>query len=168
VAGIRTSSVPQNIDGPSLVAAASGLMLLPENASRLLRLHRLSALGMALADNGASPVSPSAARSILKNEDIGGPGVLMHEDPYSEVLVQSISFIGGPYLVSAGSGEHTVADLENLLDAVFRERWMPDELRGPARQLVQGLALTPDGGHGVMRLGLPRCGCSVASRRRRG
>lgn len=31
------------------------------------------------------------------------------------------------------------------------------------------LALTPDGGHGVMRLvDLPRCGCSVASRTRRG
>ena len=144
MAGIRTDSIRQNIDGPSLVAAASGLMLLPENASRLLRLHRLAALGMALTDNGASPVSPSAVRSILKKEDIGGPGVLMQEDPYSEVLIQSISFIGGPYLVSAGSGEHAVADLENLLDALFREPRMPDDLRGPARQLIQGLLTVSD------------------------
>ena len=57
MSGIRTGSVPQNIDGPSLVAAASGLMLLPENACRMLRLYRLSALGMALPDDGASPVS---------------------------------------------------------------------------------------------------------------
>jgi hypothetical protein len=99
---------------------------------------------MALTDNGASPVSPSAVRSILKKEDIGGPGVLMQEDPYSEVLIQSISFIGGPYLVSAGSGEHAVADLENLLDALFREPRMPDELRGPARQLIQGLLTVSD------------------------
>ncbi len=119
-------------------------MLLPENASRLLRLHRLAALGMALPDHGASPVSPSAIRSILKKEDIGGPGVLMQEDPYSEVLIQSISFIGGPYLVSSGSGEHTVADLENLLDAVFRERWMPDDLHIPVRQLIRGLLTVSD------------------------
>jgi len=144
MAGIRTDSVPRNIDGPSLVAAASGLMLLPENASRLARLHRLAALGMALTDNGASPASPSAVRSVLKQEDIGGPGVLMQEDPYSEVLIQSITFVGGPYLVSAGSGEHTVADLENLIDAAFRERWMPNDLRGPARQLIQGLLTVSD------------------------
>jgi hypothetical protein len=99
---------------------------------------------MALTDNGASPVSPSAVRSILKREDIGGPGVLMQEDPYSEVLIQSISFIGGPYLVSAGSGERTVADLENLLDALFREPRMPDDLRGPARQLIHGLLTVSD------------------------
>jgi hypothetical protein len=144
VAGIRTDSVPQNVDGPSLVAAASGLMLLPENAPRLLRLDRLAALGMALPGSGASAVSPSAVRSILRREDIGGPSVLVQEDPYSQVLIQSISFLGGPYLVSAGSGEHTVADLENFIEAVFREPRMPDELRKPARQLIQGLLTISD------------------------
>lgn len=89
-------------------------------------------------------MSPSAVRSLLKTEDIGGPNVVAHEDPYSEVLVQSVSFSGGPYLVSPGSGEHTVADLENLIDAAFRERWMPDDLRGPTRQLVQGLLTVSD------------------------
>ncbi len=142
--GIRTDSVPRGIDGPSLAAAAAGLMLLPSNASRLVRLHRLAALGMALNDTGAPPVSPSAVRSILKREDIGDRRILIQEDPYSEVLVHSISFTGGPYLVSAGSGEHTVADLEDLVDAAFRERWMPDKLRGPARQLIQGLLTVSD------------------------
>lgn len=144
VACIRTDSVPRGIDGPSLAAVAAGLMLLPSNAPRLVRLHRLAALGMALNGTGAPPVSPSAVRSILKREDIGGHRILMQEDPYSEVLIHSISFTGGPYLVSAGSGEHTVADLEDLVDAAFRERWMPDELRGPARQLIQGLLTVSD------------------------
>jgi hypothetical protein len=119
-------------------------MLLPENASRLLRLHRLAALGMALADNGASPLSPSAVRSVLKREDIGGSSVLAQEDPYSDVLIQSISYFGGPYLVSTGSGEHTVADLENLLDAVFREQWLPEDLHIPVRQLIRGLLTVSD------------------------
>jgi hypothetical protein len=99
---------------------------------------------MALGDKEAPSMSSSAVRSMLKTEDIGGPSVLMQEDPYSEVLVQSISFIGGPYLVSPGSGEHTVADLENLIDAAFRDRWMPDDIRTPARQLVQGLLTVSD------------------------
>lgn len=142
--GIRTGSVPRGIDGPSLTAAAAGLMLLPSNASRLVRLHRLAALGMALNDTGAPPASPSAVRSILKREDIGDRRILMQEDPYPEVLVHSISFTGGPYLVSVGSGEHTVADLEDLVDAAFRERWMPDELRGPVHRLIQGLLTVSD------------------------
>ncbi len=119
--------------------AASGLMLLPSNASRLVRLHRLAALGMAIADDSQRPLSSSAVRALLKRDDIGGSGILRQEDPYSEVLIQSISFFGGEYLVSPGSGEHTVGDVENLADAVFREDGMPKDLRGPARQLIQGL-----------------------------
>ncbi|MBP2388437.1 hypothetical protein [Paeniglutamicibacter kerguelensis] len=99
---------------------------------------------MALDDNQASAMSPNAVRALLRTEYIGGPGILAQEDPYSEVLVQSVSFFGGPYLVSPGSGEHTVADLENLMDAAFREPWMPNDLRGPARQLIQGLLMVSD------------------------
>lgn len=142
--GIRTEGIPRNIDGPSLVAAAAGLMLLPENSSRLVRLHRLAALGMALDDARAPSLSSSAVRSVLKTEGIGGPDILVQEDPYSEVLVQTVIFFGGPYLVSPGSGEHTVADLESLIDAAFRERWMPDDLRTPTRQLIRGLLTVSD------------------------
>ncbi len=99
---------------------------------------------MALPNQGAAPASPSAVRSLLKRDDIGGQAVLVQEDPYSEVLVQSISFFGGDYLVSAGAGEHAVADLENLLDAMFREPWMPDDMGKPARQLVQALLAISD------------------------
>lgn len=141
---IRTDRVPSNLDGPALVAAAAGLMLLPANASRHVRLHRLAALGAALPNQRAAPASPSAVRSLLKRDDIGGQAILMQEDPYSEVLIQSISFFGGNYLVSAGAGEHTVADLENLLDAMFREPWMPDNMGKPARQLVQALLVISD------------------------
>ena len=142
--GIRTDCIPRHLDGPSLVAAAAGLMLLPANVSRLVRLHRMAALGMAVAANGAAPASPSAVRSILKQADIGGESILMQEDPYSEILVQSVNFHGGPYLVSGGSGEHAVPDLENLIEAAFRERWMPDDLRGPVRQLIQGFLTVSD------------------------
>lgn len=114
-------------------------MLLPGNASRLVRLHRLAALGMAIADDSVRPLSSSAVRALLKRDDIGGSAILSQEDPYSDILIQSITFFGGDYLVSPGSGEHTVADVENLADAAFREDWMPKDLRGPIRQLVQGL-----------------------------
>jgi len=144
VTAISLRGVPRNVDGPSVVAAASGLMLLPDNASRLVRLHRLAALGMALDDDQAPSMSSSAVRALLKTEDVGGPRVQMQEETYSEVLIQSISFHGGPYLVSPGTSEHTVADIENLIDAAFRENWMPEEIRAPARQLVQGLLTVSD------------------------
>lgn len=119
--------------------AASALMLMPANASRLVRLHRLAALGMAIGDDSRKPLSSSAVRALLKREDIGGADIARQEDPYSEVLIQSMSFFGGEYLASPGSGEHTFADVENLADAAFRENWMPNDLRGPVRQLIQGL-----------------------------
>ena len=109
---------------------------------------------MALVDQGAAPASPSAVRSLLKRDDIGGHGILVQEDPYSEVLVQSISFFGGDFLVSAGAGEHTVADLENLLEAMFCEPWMPDDMGKPARQLVQALLTISD--LVIQRAGLER------------
>ena len=144
MAGIRTDNVPRTVDGPSVVAAASALMLLPENASRHLRLHRMAALGMALEDRQISAASSSAIRALLKIDDVGGPDVLRQEDPYSDVLVQSIDFAGGPYLVSSGSGDHTVADVTNLIDAMLRERWMDDDLYQPAFRLVHSLLIISD------------------------
>lgn len=139
--GIRTDNVPHTLDGPSIVAAASGLMLLPGNASRHVRLHRMAALGMALEDRGISRASSSAIRALLKTDDLGGPNVLQQEDPYSDVLVQSIDFPGGPYLVSPGSGEHTVSDIQNLIDTMVRERWMDSTLYRPTFHLTQALLI---------------------------
>lgn len=148
---------PPNVGGPAIVRAASGLALLPSNASRLVRLHRLAALEMALADDSLKPLSSSAVRALLKRDDIGGSGILHLEDPYSEILIQSNSFYGGEYLVSPGSGEHTVSDVENLADAAFREDWMPKDLRGPVRQLIQGLLV-------VSNLVLTRAGLTRGTR----
>lgn len=142
MASIRSNKVPQTVDGPSVVAAASALMLLPENASRHLRLHRLAALGMTLEDRKIPAASPSAVRAMLKMEDIGGAHLLQHEDPYSDVLVQSIDFPGGPFLVSSGSGDHTVSDVRNLIDALVRERWTDGDLHQSAFRLVQSLLIT--------------------------
>ncbi|MBM9460259.1 hypothetical protein JK386_10120 [Nocardioides sp. zg-536] len=141
---ISIDNVPRTVDGPSVVAAASALMLLPENASRHLRLHRMAALGMALGDRQISAASASAVRALLKRDDIGGPDVLREEDPYSDVLVQSIDFAGGPYLVSSGSGDHTVADVKNLIDAMLRERWMDIDLYQPAFRMVHTLLIVSD------------------------
>lgn len=144
MASIRTNKVPRTVDGPSVVAATSALMLLPENASRHLRLHRIAALGMALEDRQISAASSSAIRALLKADDISGPDVLLQEDPYSDVLVQSIDFAGGPYLVSSGSGPHTVADVKNLLESMLREPCMNNELYRPAYRLVHGLLIVSD------------------------
>lgn len=136
---LHVDKFPEGVDGPGLVAAASALMLLPENASRLLRLHRLAALGMALSDNHRPLPRPNTVRSLLRRNDIGGAYIKSQEDPYSEVLIQSIRFIGGPYLVSPGTGEHTVADLENLVEALFRAPGLSNQLVQGAKLLIQGI-----------------------------
>ena len=142
--GLDTTNIPAQIDGPALTAAAAALMLIPENASRLVRLHRLAALGMSLPDKSRPAMSPSAIRAFLKRDDFAHASVLSLEDPYSEMLIRSISYPGGPYLASSGTGERTIADIENLLDAIFREPWMPDDVFRPIRQLIGGLLTVSD------------------------
>lgn len=142
--GLRAEDVPERVDGPALVATASALMLLPSNASKYVRLHRLAALGMSIGDQDARPTTPSTARAILKTEGVGGAQILMLEDAYSEVLVRSVSFAGGPYLVSSSSGEYAVADLETLIESAFREGWMPRELRSATYRLIRGLLYLSD------------------------
>lgn len=137
--GTVVVDAPAHVGGPAIVCAASGLMLLPSNASCLVRLHRLTALGMAIANDSQKPLGSSTVRALLKRDDMGGGRITRQEDPYSEILIQSMSFFGGEYLVSPGSGDHTVSDVENLADAAFRDDWMPKDLRVPMRQLIQGL-----------------------------
>lgn len=129
-------------------------MLIPSNASQLVRLHRLAALGMSMGDKGGSPASPSAIRAALKADDFGGPHVIALEDRFSEPLVQSVTFYGGDYLVSGGSAEHGIADLENLIEAVFDETKTPDAVQKPVRMLVQALLTISD--TVLTRVGLSR------------
>lgn len=141
---LGTISLPHNIDGNSIVATAAGLMLLPENASKLIRLRRLSALGVMIGDEGKRKVPLKTVEKLLKKDAIGGGGITLHEDPYSEVLVQSMNFFGGSYLLSPGVGEHTIADLENLCYAYFRSEWVSKELQNSVGSLVKGLLIVSD------------------------
>lgn len=141
---LGTISLPHNIDGNSIVATAAGLMLLPENASKLIRLRRLAALGVMIGDEGKRKIPLKTVEKLLKRDAIGGWQILLKEDPYSEVLVQSMNFFGGSYLLSPGAGEHTVADLENLCHAYFRDEWMSKELQNSVGPLVGGLLIISD------------------------
>lgn len=141
---LGTISLPHNINGNSIVATAAGLMLLPENASKLIRLRRLSALGVMIGDEGKRKVPLKTVEKLLKKDAIGGGGITLHEDPYSEVLVQSMNFFGGSYLLSPGVGEYTIADLENLCYAYFRSEWVSKELQNSVGSLVKGLLIVSD------------------------
>lgn len=142
--GLSSDGIPKHLDGPAIAAAASGLMLLPQNASQLVRLHRFAALGASMANRDAPDASPSSIRAALKADDLGGHNVIGLEEDFSEPLVHSVTFYGGDYLVSGGSAEHGVADLENLLEAIFWGQSMPVAAREPARTLVQTLLWVSD------------------------
>lgn len=141
---LGTISLPHNIDGNSIVATAAGLMLLPENASKLIRLRRLAALGVMIGDEGKRKIPLKTVEKLLKRDAVGGWQILLKEDPYSEVLVQSMNFFGGSYLLSPGAGEHTIVDLENLCHAYFRDEWMSKELQNSVGPLVGGLLIISD------------------------
>ena len=67
-------NLAHNINGNSIVATAAGLMLLPENASKLIRLRRLSALGVMIGDEGKRKIPLKTIEKLLKKDAKGEVG----------------------------------------------------------------------------------------------
>lgn len=146
-----------DVDGPSLVCSAAALQLLPENIERLVRLQRLAAIGAALpARPGASRLSPSRLRGLLKDQLVSGPDVRSGEDPYDDVYTAEVPFHGGPHLVMQGLTSRAAHTASLLLRAILGPAGdsLPAEYREDARLLASVL------------LGLSRAMCLRAGLRR--
>lgn len=151
---ISDITLPRHLDGPSVARAAAALSLHPSNASKLTRLHRIVALGLANSDQKKPPATPTAIRSILRERAIGGPEVAFQDDLYAEPLVHSIAHFGRNYLVSSGLGIDQVNILDSMLAALFADRWLEHDLHDELMQRVQTLLAVSD--HVLSRSGLRR------------
>jgi hypothetical protein len=106
----------------ALVRAAAALQLCPENVQRLYRLQRLAALSAAHAQGPVGkPPSASALREILRSTEITNDFTLGSEDNYDDVLIQSVDFPSGTFLVSPGCFSGAAWKLNTLLTAIFRK-----------------------------------------------
>lgn len=111
-----------DLDGDRLIAAASGLQLIPDNAPFLLRFRRMTAVGLRLsAEERAKRLSSSQIKSALATELVSGSTITSKEDPYEGIYVTEIPFFGGPRLVLQGADCDAALNLEILLHAIFAD-----------------------------------------------
>lgn len=126
-------------DGPRLLAVASALQLLPQNAGFLLPLGRLAGAAATVPARPNSPAfSSSLVRSLLSLDGVGGEGVQRMQDPYEGLFVIEVPFYGRARLVVQGQSTHAGKHLDALLTALFRAPGgtFPREFVGRARTLT--------------------------------
>src|SRR6476620_7736863 len=75
-----------DVDGPSLLAAASSLQLIPANAHFLIRLQRLAAVAARIPAKPDVPrLSSSMIKKLLADPFVSGTSVRVQEDPYEGI-----------------------------------------------------------------------------------
>lgn len=105
-------------DVVDLSASLAALQLLPANASALGRLELAATVANCLPPRGAtSAMSVGRLRTALNSAPI--TTTLSDDGRFDELLVESLSFHGGSYLVSSGLGREAVYVVERLLHSIF-------------------------------------------------
>lgn len=104
------------VDGPTLLASASSLQLIPANVHFLTRLQRLAAAAARLpARPHARRLSSSTVKKLLADPFVSGADVRRQEDPYEGIYVTEVPYTGGARRVlegiSEGGGARTVSSL---------------------------------------------------------
>lgn len=116
-----SNTIPQGgtwdeVDGPTLLAAASSLQLIAENAHFLTRLQRLAAAAARLPERPqARRLSSSAVKKLLADPFVSGPDIVCQEDPYEGIYVAEVPYTGGPRLVIEGISEGEGARIASAL-----------------------------------------------------
>jgi hypothetical protein len=106
------------LDPASVAAAAGALSLLPENGNRLGRLGHLAVLAGELAPGPPSRIGRGRLGQLV-NAGALARIAASQDDPYEDVLVEEVAFIGGPRRLGAGLAENAVYVLRRLMPSVL-------------------------------------------------
>jgi len=106
---------------------------MPVNAERQLRLERFAAVVYSLPHDSQRPrMSAGRWRSLLNGPPIVTPGVQSAEDPFETPFTDSVSYVGGSYLVLPGIAEDASEACRVLLRAAASDRDRDEGIFGPS------------------------------------
>ncbi len=109
-----------DVDGPTLLAAASALQLDPANVASLFSLRRLATVAAELpARPSARRLSSSKLKSLLAVRGVGDAATSGFQDPYEGLLVVEVPYYGGPHLVMQGMATHCGRVAEFVLTSIM-------------------------------------------------
>ena len=103
-----------------LQCKASALQLLPENASKIIRLEALSYCIACLPYDPSKPeITQHKFKSLINKHLSENSPIAMQEDPCENLMTESLSFIGGSYIVFPGIDENITAIMRSIAGALF-------------------------------------------------
>lgn len=109
-----------NFDGPDLFAALGGLQLIPSNADRVFRLHRVAAaVAQRPPQKSASRVSRHRLDDLVNRPPVVDGWTRSQEDPFEEAWTESVGFFGGNYVVLNGLEAGSAHLMRALTRAIF-------------------------------------------------
>ncbi|MDX6710875.1 MAG: hypothetical protein QOH96_1891 [Blastocatellia bacterium] len=129
-------------DTTDLLAAVSGLQLMPQNADRYVRLEALTHITAATAPQPDKPRVNSETLALISNSwPFDQSGVATAEDPFENLFTESFTFYEGAHTVFPGITENPAYILKQLSIGLFRhpEGFSPYQLKRDASSLIQGI-----------------------------
>ncbi len=125
-----------------LLAAVSGLQLMPQNADRYVRLEALAHVTAATPPQPNNPRVNSETLALISNSwPFDQSGVASAEDPFENLFTESFTFYEGAHTVFPGITENPAYILKQLSIGLFRhpEGFSPYQLKRDASSLIQGI-----------------------------
>ena len=106
-------------DAADVLSKIGGLLILPENASRIGRLEAAAHAAAAVEPVPGRPrIRAPALRSLLNNSVVSNEWFVMQEDPLGGWLTESVTYTGGPSIVFPGIVSNATFILRHVLKAI--------------------------------------------------
>lgn len=122
--GSQAAELVSRRDG--VLTACAALQLIPENATKWVRLERLLEIAYSLPrEVTQEPIGSAQLRALLTHPPIATPHVASQEDPFEEPFTAVLTFGGGTYRVVMGGASGANTGCQLVLEAA--RLLQPDE-----------------------------------------
>jgi hypothetical protein len=112
---------------------------MPENASRLFRIEAMAHVAGVLCHNTAkSRIAARRFGELFSEPPLSG-AIRDAEDPFPNVFVEEVPFVGGAHRIFPGPSAGTAFSFRTLSECIFRnERQWPSDFIFHTYQLIRG------------------------------
>jgi hypothetical protein len=137
---LRALSIYDPVD---ILASCGALSLMPQNASRLLRIQALAHVACCMATQSGRPISRNRLGALFRQRPLNGATQKV-EDPFPNLFVEEIALPGDVYRVFPGITYGSTFVFRRLIEAVFGElsQWPSSLIASVYRMASASLALS--------------------------
>jgi hypothetical protein len=138
---LRALSIYDPLD---VLASCGGLSLMPQNASRLLRIQAMAHVACCIRGESGRPISSNRLRALFLQRPLSG-AIKKAEDPFPNLFVEEIAIPGGIFRVFPGAATGTIFIFRRLVETLFHDvsQW-PNELIANTHRMARASFVLSD------------------------